>query len=290
MIKSALVLALLFVVFKTVTISEQPRRILGPTAAVGTENTVQLEQTDPAKILVDDYSAIVEKDIFGTGESSHGQDEVASGGGPASEAPSAERELGLALLGTVSGSPTVARAVVEQTESGTIGVHRTGDTVAGAIVVSIGKETVILNYNGRRLALTRNLSRLTSNKGGVREAAPQQMEQDSSVASGNLPVRQVPLDDRAGTGPVETLLSRAVIEPYAVNGRTAGLRITGLKDIPQAKNLGLKEGDVITVVNRQQLTSKQKAFQILKKARGQPTVSMELLRDNKTKKISFALR
>lgn len=287
--KSALVLVLLFMVFKTVMTSQQPRRILGPTTAVGTENIVQVRQTDPENVSADDYSAIVEKDIFGTGESLRGQDDGLLADSAASQALSAEDQLGLALLGTVSGSPTVARAVVKQAKGGAIGVHRTGDTIAGASVESIEKDAVFLKYNGRRMVLRRHTGWSAGSDDGVREAAPQHTE-DSAMAMRSLSVRQVPLDDRAGTGPVETLLGKAVIEPYVVNGQTAGLRLTGLKDIPAAKNLGLREGDVITVVNGQQLTGRQKAFQILKKARAQPTVSMELLRGNKTKRISFGLR
>lgn len=287
--KSGLVLALLLVVFKTVTTSQRPQRILGPTTAAGTENVVQTRQTEPPSITAEDYSAIVQTDIFSTGESSRRQDEGLSGNGTVSGVLSAEDELGLVLLGTVSGSPAVARAVVKQTKDGEIGVHRTGDTIAGASVESIRKDTVMLKYNGQRMILRRNTGWSSGQENNGREAAPRHAER-SELTARSVPVRQVPLDDRAGTGPIDALLSRAVIEPHAVNGQTVGLRITGLKDITAAGDLGLREGDVITVVNGQQLTSKQKAFQILKKARAQPGVSIELLRDSKTKRISFGSR
>ena len=89
---------------------------------------------------------------------------------------------------------------------------------------------------------------------------------------------------------VETLLRKAVIEPYETDGQMEGLRITGLEKVPIAGNLGLKNGDIIRSVNGQQLTSKKKALQVFMKARTKPTMSVELLREGKTKELSFVLR
>jgi len=57
-----------------------------------------------------------------------------------------------------------------------------------------------------------------------------------------------------------------------------------------AEDLGLKNGDIIRTVNGHRLTSKQKAYQIFKKARSQAAMNIELLRDNETKTLSFSLR
>ena len=84
-------------------------------------------------------------------------------------------------------------------------------------------------------------------------------------------------------------MNNAAIEPYFVDGRMEGLQITGLENISIAKNLGLKNSDVIRAVNGHRLTNKQRAYQIFKKARSQPAIDIELLRDNKTKKLSFAM-
>ncbi len=88
---------------------------------------------------------------------------------------------------------------------------------------------------------------------------------------------------------IETILTEAVIDCYAPDGETQGLRITGLENIPMAKKLGLKNGDVICAVNGQRLTGKKKAYQVFQKAKTQPAITFELLRDNKTKRLSFDL-
>ncbi len=86
------------------------------------------------------------------------------------------------------------------------------------------------------------------------------------------------------------MLTKAVIEPYMIDGQVEGLKITGLENIRVAEDLGLKNGDIIRTVNGHRLTSKQKAYQIFKKARSQEAMNIELLRKNETKTLSFSLR
>jgi hypothetical protein len=58
---------------------------------------------------------------------------------------------------------------------------------------------------------------------------------------------------------VETILMKAVIEPYHINGQIEGLQITGLDKILIARDLLLKSGDIIRAVNGHPLNSKQRA-------------------------------
>ncbi|MFH1881513.1 MAG: hypothetical protein ABIL62_02220 [Planctomycetota bacterium] len=89
---------------------------------------------------------------------------------------------------------------------------------------------------------------------------------------------------------VETILKKAVIEPYHINGQIEGLRITGLDKILLARDLLLKSGDIIRAVNGHPLNSKQRAYEIFKKARKLPIMKIELLRDGKTETLLYYLR
>lgn len=84
-------------------------------------------------------------------------------------------------------------------------------------------------------------------------------------------------------------LNRATIQPYKVNGQVEGLKITGIENAPDAEALGLKNGDIIRQVNGQRLTSLQKAFQVMQKARYQRSIDIELLRQGRSKKLCFDL-
>lgn len=85
------------------------------------------------------------------------------------------------------------------------------------------------------------------------------------------------------------IFRRATIEPYVKDGQTEGLRLSGLENIPMAEMLGLRNGDIVQSVNGQQLTSKQKAFQVLMKAKTQSSIDVQLLRDGQSKNLSFKL-
>lgn len=89
---------------------------------------------------------------------------------------------------------------------------------------------------------------------------------------------------------VETILRKAVFEPYHINGQIEGLQITGLDKILIARDLLLKSGDIIRAVNGHPLNSKRRAYEIFKKARKLPIMKIELLRDGKTKTLLYYLR
>ena len=67
-------------------------------------------------------------------------------------------------------------------------------------------------------------------------------------------------------------------------------RINSLDNNKLTRYLGLKNGDIIHSINGQILTSKQKAFQVFKKALTQSQMDIELLRNQKKEMLSFALK
>jgi hypothetical protein len=84
---------------------------------------------------------------------------------------------------------------------------------------------------------------------------------------------------------VENILKKAAINSYRVNEQIVGLQITALDQIPQAKSLLLKSGDIILKINGHKLSSKKEAYNIFKKVRKQPVMIVDLLHDGQTKKL-----
>ena len=105
-----------------------------------------------------------------------------------------------------------------------------------------------------------------------------------------MPVKQSLDETPTKITHLETILTKATIEPYLVNDQVEGLRITNLETIPMAKAFGLKEGDIIRQVNGHRLVSKQQAFQVVKKAKSHTIISLELLSGGETRELSFTLR
>jgi len=89
---------------------------------------------------------------------------------------------------------------------------------------------------------------------------------------------------------IEAFLENLKIAPYIINGQQEGLSITGLDDSNLVGNFGFENGDVIQTVNGQILTNKQKAFQVLMKARSQSSLNLQLLRNKQKMDISFDIK
>lgn len=90
---------------------------------------------------------------------------------------------------------------------------------------------------------------------------------------------------------IESILKQAVIIPYQVNGQIIGLQMNGLEKISQAMTaLLIKSGDVILAVNGKPVGNKKEAYKIIRKARKEPTMTVDILQDGEPKKIVLDLK
>jgi general secretion pathway protein C len=282
--KLTLALVLLFTVVRALLPNRTEKTLASAQAPGGNEVCVNEDETaNLPDLSFADYAEIVERNPFGISS----QTTDATKGTPFE--PAVSEELELALFGTISGSPKVARAILKNLKTGVFGLYKIGQTVENATVEDIGTDEVILTHNGQRKILRLNIAQLSSNS-STETLLSKTFNETSGTVRTDLTIQKAHTDVRTKAGCVEAVLKRAVIEPYVVNGRVEGLKITDLENIKEAKELGLKNGDIIRAVNGHRLTSKQKAHQIFKKASSQAAVSIELLRDDETKKLSFDLR
>ena len=273
--KLVLIVVLLSLVVKTALIFQPTTELFTPASASGSDSIDTIDLTTAQEMPLWDYSTIVKQNIFAEADTPSAASLFPQVG--ANQMPPAEHELGLTLLGTVAASPPLARAIIREAKSNTPGLYRPGDVVAAARIESITKDTVVLRHHGQRKVLTLG-TREAEHKSTKTQPADTGSSADATASSG------IQL-----TG-LESILKKAVIRPYSINGQMDGLRITALEKIPAAKDMGLRNGDIIRSVNGQRLTSKRKAYQVFKKARSAPGISIELLRGNETKRLSFLLR
>ena len=290
--KAALVAVLLYVGFEVVTSRVHLGDVFDPGAASGKLRVADRQAAPTETHSPSDYTAIVQRNLFtDAGQAANPQPDTNRA--PAVESLPAADELGLKLVGAIAGGPAASRAVIQNTKSNTTASYRIGDTIAsatrngaaGPTVEAIRRDAVILRYQGQPAVL--KLCAGTPTAGNEQKTAETGPKADSG--SQPAPVAKSSSSASSGGGYVSEIFRKATIEPYVRNDRTEGLRITGLDKIPLAEAFGFKDGDVVQVVNGQQLTSKQKAFQILQKAKTQSKVNIRILRDGKSKDLSFNL-
>jgi general secretion pathway protein C len=246
-----------------------------PESAVGSEPIPAPLTTATAQKDRTDYSAILENDLFAGGN----EPETVQVSPPVEPLRSAD-DLGLTLVGVIafSSNPAKSCAVIASEQSASGQPYSIGDVVASATIEAIETNRVILRYAGQRCILEQR-----TGTGSPERSAP------SQTAAGRSATSSLAGASSGRLGYVEDVFRNATIEQHVQDDRVDGLRISGLEQSPLAASIGLRNGDIIRSVNGQSLTSKQKAFQVLQKARTQPALDIEIVRDGRTKNLSFDL-
>lgn len=281
-VKALLAAMLVYVAVRAVVAPLHLGGVLEPEATSGDERALNVAQVDSEPHDPIDVSAILENGLFAAEDSSgslqRGHDD------PASSMTSAEQDLGLRLVGSIAGPPATSRAIIENTTANTTRPYKTGDVVASATIESIQPNAVILRHKGLRKVLRLHTGIAADNSPANKIGAQGRAHvPESRSAKKEKPVPSPKL------GYVEDLFRNASVEPYLENGQPQGLKITGLENTPVAGMFGLRNGDVVQTVNGQHLTNKQKAFQVLQKARTQSKMHIQLLRQGKIRDLSFDL-
>jgi type II secretion system protein C len=254
---------------------------LGPSAVMAVEDSPHTQAApEPGLIQVPevDYARLLSHDPFG--------------GSPvpalrASESPAQPPGglPGVALVGTVSGEAPLARAILQDTKTKATTVHRIGDRVGDAILEGVSRDAAVFVAGGRRLVLKRT----DSGSPAAGAGRPREPSDASRAAAPRVAeVQAVP--PRPGADVLQQFLYKVTATPVLTDQGMEGLRVTGLDEIPAARQWGLEDGDVICAVNGQNLGDPRKAFQILRKARSQQSIQIELVRKGQNKTLAFDLR
>jgi len=239
----------------------------------------QTSNTAAQQPISSDYTSITSKNLFSGNDRDNEVNPSLQTQKNDTKVMTTPPKLDLELQGTFVGLPQFTSAMIKDNANGTLDSYKTGNFVGGARIVKIEKNAVVLDRNGQEYVLKINN---TNSNSIVKQNNSIQVDQNTGPTL-NLPKMSVTVKNQL----IEDILSNARIEPYLVNQEPQGLKITELANVKNAKLLGLKDGDVIRLVNGQLITNKQKAFQVIRKARTQPFLDVEIQRDSVSKTISF---
>lgn len=282
-IKALLAGVLLYVAVAVIVTPLYLGRALKPLPVSGNEHRAEPASAEPRSRAPTDVSAIVESDLFaGTGAPAG---EMDLGAAAPNAMPTAD-ELELKLIGTIAGDSFTSRAVIQNTTTGAARPYKVGDVIGPATVESIESDRVVVRFAGRRKVLPLQSGMVSP----TRDASSESRHQNVAVAESQTSVEPQTHQSPPRLALLEDVFHKAKIEPYVERGQTEGLKISGLQDTPLTGFFGLKNGDVVQTINGQSLTSKQKAFQVIQKAKTQSKLQLQLLRDGQPKELSLDLR
>lgn len=177
--------------------------------------------------------------------------------------------LNIRLLGTVVTEP--ALAYIEDIRSRKKGTYRVGDVVKDARLVEIRSGEVTLERGGEleRLVLAKAnaVTRLSETEALVsREGVLEEIDWDID----NL-----------------THMAKASFCYDTSSDEFVGVKLNGIPKGSLIECAGMRNGDIIRVVNGQTLSTPQRAIQTMRKARRLPKINIELLRQKRSVSMSY---
>jgi len=205
---------------------------------------------------------------------------------PSKKASRAQEKLGvsslnLKLLGTVVNEKGSSWAIIQDLDRDRQDMVNVGSVVAGARVVSISKDRVVLNVNGREeiLLLGAEGTRAASTRDdqGAKESAPSTYVVDRETVRENL-------DN------LPSLLMQARAELYYKEGRAEGFQLSQIQRGSILKSVGFQDGDVIRTVNGQEVRSMEDAIALYQKFGDSDSYTIGILRGEKPKTLHVKIR
>ncbi len=190
--------------------------------------------------------------------------------------------LNLELIATVIGNIKGPSAFIKDLESGKQGIYKLGSTIQQGKIVKIAKGIVTLNVLGKEQVL--RMSERGKTWAGINDS-----EQPLIDFSGEqILVNKTGLFNKSGN--IMKDLQKIKISPYFESHKIAGLRVEGLSQDSIIVSAGLRNKDIVTMVNSQKIDSYQKALQVFNKARGQDEIKVNVIRDGQPQMLSYKFR
>ena len=223
----------------------------------------------------DYYKPIIKRNIFQSSEDVHKeiQTEEIENLQPTS--------LELALLGTVSGNPQNAFAVIEEMKNKKQALYREGDSVQGAIVKKILRGKVILRVKEKDEILT--IEEAAVLRAEKEYLPPEPIETNNTVMVSRSAVEE-------SIKNVHDLLSQVRIRPYFRDGKADGLSITNIKTGSFFEKLGLKNGDIVQGVDGKTIKTPNDVMEMYEKFQLGSQMALQIMRNNEQKIINYQFR
>ncbi len=180
----------------------------------------------------------------------------------------------LRLLGTAMGNPVVA--YIEDLTKSRMSAYRVGDAISGAKILNIQRGEVTLGIDGQKGVLF-----LTASK----EKAVTKISPTKMVISKKGVLSEI-------GGDINEAFKTAKILPHLdlTKGKFSGFKVDNIQKGSIAEDAGLQNGDIIKAVSGQQLDTPQRALQVLRKARNQSQITVDLIRGSQQIRLNYEIR
>jgi general secretion pathway protein C len=205
-----------------------------------------------------------------------------------------ETDLKLKLWCTVAGEPEVSYAIIEDLKTRKQNVYTVNDTVQNATLKMIRADKVVLSVSGKDEILElekRSASSTSASTKSSTSIASASTSVGTSTAT-TTSTRRISLSRAQVEGAMENLtelMGQINIQPYSEDG-VEGLALSNIQPNSIFRRMGLRNGDVLTAVDGQALTSPDQAFKLYEDLKSSDTANLEINRKGRSTNYQYRIR
>jgi general secretion pathway protein C len=194
-----------------------------------------------------------------------------------------ETSLNLKLYGTVTCKGGQPCAVILDPKEKKQKLYLQGDFIGQAQVKEIFREKVVLNIDGRDEILNMEKARSTHQRPGP--AALSRRKTLATRPPTSIKVKKSNI--RKSVANLNSLLREIQARPYFLDGKQAGISINKIKPDSVFQQLGLRNGDVITGVEGQDIRSMRDGLNLLNQLDTSASVRLNIQRRGVPETIEY---
>ncbi len=195
-------------------------------------------------------------------------------------------KLNLKLWGTVSSATNRAYAVIENTDGKRSKrrqlLYRKGDRVQGAVIDRILDEKVVLTLDGKQQVLE------LEDTVGKNRTRSRYNPVTASHTGGGKPIH---MKRRLSRSQIENAMANLneVMKQIRIFPHQDGIKVSYIKSRSIFGKMGLKNGDIITGVNGQPLTSVEDAMGMYEQLQSSSNISVQIKRRGRDRVIDYSI-
>lgn len=247
------------------------------------QNVYRVNNSNTTRRPISAYHAILERNLFNTRSDSEPQP------GKVDVASLEETKLNLKLWGTITGTGDGDYAVIEDVKAREQNLYRSGETIQTATVKEIFREKVVLTVSGKDEIL--QMEDLKSGKGAIQPGSipvRRGVPASGAVRAQRISLRRSYIEQSMTD--VASLMTQVQIKPYMENGIPAGLALSSIKPNSIFRRMGLRNGDVISGVDGNEISSVDDALRLVDSLKSASNLSVQLKRRGREKNIEYTIR
>ncbi len=209
------------------------------------------------------------------------------------EVSDAPADLKLSLTGTVLGddqNPGDSFAIIQHQRKREQRLYRLGDWVDTEVkLLGIEAEEVRLLVDAQRQVRLKLYEEKTQKgKASVPGASSETKDRIQNVAANRWVLDRQEIDGALEN--LSQLLTKARVVPHFKGGKANGFRVFSIVPGSFFSKIGLQNGDILQQINGVEIRSPEKFMTVFQQLRGEASVSLDLVRNNRKQTFQYEIR